>query len=121
MTSEAPLDLITKKRRRCYHPATWHCVPVKVTCLDAEGIEHTVQVTAQTLSEAVAQALRAFREHDWCAKALHGAAVSVLVKITPPEVEHWVRIRDFESWLESAGKSPAEMILKNRLRQIVSG
>jgi hypothetical protein len=42
------------------------------------------------------------------------------VKITPPVVEHRVRIRDFASWLESVGKSPAEMVLKKRLREIVS-
>jgi hypothetical protein len=93
----------------------------KVSCLDAAGIEHTVQVTAQTLYEAVAQALRVFREHEWCEKDLRGSAASVVVKIAPPEVEHRVRLRDFASWLESAGKSPAEMILKNRLREIISG
>ena len=32
---------------------------------DAQGDEHTVQVTAQSLYEAVAQGLRIFREHDW--------------------------------------------------------
>jgi hypothetical protein len=78
----------------------------KVSCRDAAGIEHSVQVTAQTLYEAVAQALRVFREHDWCGKDLRGSAASVLVKITPPEVEHRVRLRDFASWLESAGKKP---------------
>jgi hypothetical protein len=92
-----------------------------VTWLDAGGIEHTVQVTAQTLYEAVAQALRVLREHDWCDQDLSGSAASVLVKITPAEVEHRVRIRDFASRLESVGKSPAEMILKKRLREIVSG
>jgi hypothetical protein len=65
--------------------------------------------------------LRIFREHNWCDKDLHGSAASVLVKITPPIVEHRVRIRDFASWLESVGKSPAEMVLKKRLREIVSG
>jgi hypothetical protein len=33
-----------------------------------------------------------------------------------PEVEHRVQIRDFYNWLEAAGKSPAEMALKSRLR-----
>jgi hypothetical protein len=53
----------------------------KVTWVDAEGIEHTVHVTAQTLYEAVAQALRVFREHDWCDRDLRGSAASVVVKI----------------------------------------
>jgi hypothetical protein len=67
------------------------------------------------------QALRIFRKPDWCDRDLRGSTASVLVKITPPEVEHRVRIKDFVSWLDSVGKSPAEMILKKRLREIVSG
>jgi hypothetical protein len=61
--------------------------------------------------------LRVFREYEWCDLAL---AASVLVRIRQPEVEHRVQIRDFYNWLEVAGKSPAEMALKSRLRDIVS-
>jgi hypothetical protein len=38
---------------------------------DAQGDEHTVQVTAQSLYEAVAQGLRIFREHDWSEDPRH--------------------------------------------------
>jgi hypothetical protein len=89
----------------------------KVSCLDANGIEHTVQVSAQSVFEAVAQALRVFRDHEWCALAL---AASVLVRIRQSEVEHHVQIRDFYNWLEAAGRRPAEMALKNRLRDLIS-
>ena len=61
----------------------------RVTCRDARGVEHTVQVTAQSLFEAVAQALRVFREHDWSDEPNSGAA-SVVVTIKPAEVEHRV-------------------------------
>ena len=93
-----------------------HC---KVTCADGEGIEHTVQVSAQTLYEAVAQALRVFREHAWCERDLRHSAASVVVQIPQPEIVHRVKISDFEAWLTSAGKSPAEMSLKSRLREIM--
>ena len=46
-----------------------------------------------------------------------------MVKISQPAVEHRIRIKDFTNWLDSldsAGKSPAEMALKSRLRDIVS-
>ncbi len=43
----------------------------------------------------------------------------VVVTINQPEVEHRVRIKDFENWLDSAGKSLAEMALKSRLRDII--
>jgi hypothetical protein len=41
------------------------------------------------------------------------------VTIKPAEVEHRVRIKDFQSWLESAPRGPAEMELKRRLRNIL--
>ena len=87
-----------------------------VTCRYPQGVEHTVEVSAQSLYEAVAQALRVFREYEWCDLAL---AASV-VRIRQPAVEHRVQIREFYNWLEAAGKSPAEMVLKSRLRDILS-
>ena len=38
----------------------------KVSCRDPQGIEHTVEISAQSIFEAVAQALRVFREFEWC-------------------------------------------------------
>jgi hypothetical protein len=90
----------------------------RVTSRDAHGIEHTVQVTAQSLFEAVAQALRVFRDHDWSDEPNSDSA-SVVVAIKPAEVEHRVRIKDFHSWLESAPRGPAEMELKRRLRDLL--
>jgi hypothetical protein len=43
----------------------------------------------------------------------------ITVVVKQPEVEHKVRIRDFEAWLESNGRSPAEMALKSRLRELL--
>ena len=90
----------------------------RVTCRDAQGVEHTVQVTAQSLFEAVAQGLRVFREDDWSEDPNRGPA-SVVVTINQTQVEHRVRIKDFENWLESADRGPAEMALKSRLRDII--
>src|SRR5271165_861174 len=99
--------ILANKTRKCYHPsmAVRTC---KVTYRDADGVEHTAEVTAQSLFEAVAQALHIFREHDWSGEPKSGSA-SVVVTIKPAEVEHRVRIKDFQTWLESAPKSPAEM------------
>jgi hypothetical protein len=41
--------------------------------------------------------------------------------VKEPEVEHRVRIKDFESWLKSNGKSPAEQALKIDLRALFNG
>ena len=85
----------------------------RVACRDLKGVEHTVEVTADTLYEALAQGLRAFRDADWVSDLPHGhATITVVVK--QPEVEHKIRVTDFENWLESASRNPAEMSLKSR-------
>ena len=90
----------------------------RVTCTDGRGVSHTVEVTAQTLYEAVAQALLLLRENDWTDDSKRIPA-AVVVRIKQPEIEHRVLVRDFENWLESAPRSPAEMALKTRLRVLL--
>ena len=90
----------------------------RVTCTDSRGVSHTVEVTAQTLYEAVAQALLLFRDNDWTDDSKRVPS-AVVVRIKQPETEHRVLIRDFENWLEAAPRSPAEMSLKTRLRGLL--
>ena len=90
----------------------------RVTCSDTRGVNHTVEVTAETLYEAVAQALRLFRENDW-SDDVRRVPATMTVRVKQPGMEHRVRTRDFESWLESAPRSPAEMALKSRLRALL--
>ena len=53
----------------------------RVTCRDLDGIEHTVDVTADSHYEAVAHSLRAFRDTDWAGDIGHGqTTVTVVVK-----------------------------------------
>lgn len=86
---------------------------------DPNGVEHTVEVSADSLYEAVAQGLRVFRESDWISEVGRGQT-TISVAVTHPEVQHKVRIRDFERWLESQGRISAEMSLKARLRELLS-
>src|SRR5216683_2923596 len=90
----------------------------RVSCLDSRGVEHMIEVSAQSLYEAVAQALRIFREDDWSEDSRRGPA-NVTVAVKQPEIEHKVRIKDFENWVDSAPRSPADMALKSRLRSII--
>ena len=91
----------------------------KVTCRDAQGVEHSVEVTAESLYEAVAQAWRIFGDCEW--HGYDGRPPSVfVVRVKQPEVEHKVRTQDFENWLASSGKSPAEQALKSDLRALLN-
>jgi len=81
-------------------------------------VEHAIEVTADSLYEAVAQGLRALRENEWVDDIGTGQT-TVTVVVRQPGVEHKVRIREFERWLESQGQTPAEMSLKSRLRELM--
>lgn len=90
----------------------------KVSYCDLKGIEHAIEVTADSLYEAVAQGLRVFRESEWIDE-MGGGQTTISVVVRQPEVEHKVRVRDFERWLESQGRTPAEVSLKGRLREVL--
>jgi len=91
----------------------------RVTCRDIDGVKHTVEVSAESLYEAVARGLAAFRSADCAGEIGHGQT-TITVAVMQLEVEHKVRMRDFEAWLESNGRSPAEMALKYRLRELLN-
>jgi hypothetical protein len=90
----------------------------RVSCVNLRGIEHAVEVSASSLYEAVAQALRIFRDNEWIDRIGRGQT-PILVKVKHPETEHMVHVQDFERWLQTAPRSPAEMVLKNRLRELL--
>jgi hypothetical protein len=83
----------------------------------SHGHRHSLEVTAETLYEAVAHGLAAFKGDQWVGSV--GRLDTVTVRVQQPMIEHHVRIAEFEKWLDTHGKSPAETILKARLRSIV--
>ena len=87
---------------------------------DLNQTAHALEVTAETLYEAVAQALAAARGNAWVGDIGKGLT-TVTVKVRNPELTHIVKIQDFENWLNRGCKSPAETALKARLRQILGG
>jgi hypothetical protein len=63
--------------------------------------------------------LAALRDTEWAAEFGHGQT-TITVVARNPAVEHKVRMQDFESWLQSAARSPAELILKTRLHRLLA-
>jgi hypothetical protein len=90
----------------------------RVSCVDLHGVEHAVEVSAGSLYEAVAQALRIFRDNEWV-ESIGRGHTPISVKVKQPEAEHTVRMQDFERWLEATPRSPADMALKTRLRELL--
>ena len=90
----------------------------KVSVTDMRDIEHTIDITAETLYEAVAAALAVLQQDSWVGEIAQGLnTVGVLVQ--QPPVKHEVKMKDFVSWLGRQGRSPAEVILKQKLERIL--
>ena len=89
----------------------------RISCRDANGVEHAIEVTARSLYEAVGLGLRVLRQNAWVHEISQTGTIEVAVR--EPQVKHKVKIREFESWLLSNGKSPAEQTLKNELRNLL--
>jgi hypothetical protein len=82
---------------------------------DLREVEHSIEVTAETLYEAIASGLAALQQDNWVGEIGQGfATVTVLVP-----VKHEVKMKDFVSWLGRQGRSPAEVVLKQKLERIL--
>jgi len=86
-----------------------------VSFRDPEGVQHSVEVGAETLCEAAVLALRSFREHD-CAP---GPAAHLAIEVKSPSVTHTVVTRAVNDWLDGGAKSPKEAIEKRRLKDLL--
>ena len=90
----------------------------RVTIQDMDGVSHTVEVTAATLYEAVAQGLAVIRSDQWVAGIVQGFNV-VKVSVVDVRVEHAVKLGDFTKWLDRTGGSPREVSDRHRIRAIL--
>ena len=88
-----------------------------MSCRDLGGTEHTIEVTAETLYEAVARALAVLRKDAWVDRIGEGLT-ELRIRVSHPAVEHRVRMKDFLHWLETQGRTPAECAAKTRLRTL---
>jgi hypothetical protein len=89
-----------------------------MTIQDMNGVPHTVEVTASTLYEAVAQGLAAIQAQEWVGEIAQGLNV-VKVSVASVRVEHEVKLMNFTKWLEKKGGSPREVSDRHRIREIL--
>jgi hypothetical protein len=89
-----------------------------VAIKDVREVEHSVEVTAESLYEAIATALAALQKDVWVGEIGQGFT-TVTVFVQQPPVKHEVKMKDFLSWLGRQGRSPAEVTLKQKLERIL--
>src|SRR5690349_8079894 len=104
--------------RRTWYPPAMSVRSCWVTIRDLEGIEHTAEVTAESLYEAVALGLRAIRQCSWVDDIGQNFTIRVLARDTP--VEHTVEFRQFHKWLEQPARSPRQVTARAKVREILA-
>ena len=91
----------------------------RVTYLDSGHVEHVVEVTADSLFEAAAAAVRAFREGA-LVDELPVAGTELRITVLPLPVEHRVRLQRVEQWAQTGTvKSPVEKLRRERVRELL--
>ena len=80
-------------------------------------MSHTVEVTAESLYEAVALGLRAMRGRDWVERLRDQFKVFVAAREIP--VRHTEEMKEFNAWLEREGGKARDLIQRKRARKIL--
>jgi hypothetical protein len=87
-----------------------------VSFTGASGVRHSVDVVAQSLYEAAALGLTAFRRDGWTEPIAPGTTLEVLV--SQPETKHTVTIAQVRRWCEAVTVSPEETLKKRRVKEL---
>jgi hypothetical protein len=85
-----------------------------VSYVDMDGIRHEVEVDAESLYEAAALAIQVFRVHDYEPRGLAELEVEIRSSIV-----HTIKVNQVHEWLKRRGKTPKEVVTKDRLRTLL--
>lgn len=88
-----------------------------VTVTDISGIRHTVEVSAESLFEAAAQAIAIFRKAPWMDEV--GPATRLEVEVRNPSVRHAVTVMQIEKWVEAGRNAPAETVRRKKVADLL--
>ena len=88
----------------------------RVSLTDFEGVLHGVDVDAESLYEAVALAARSFTGAG--CPPTQGTELDIEVKA--PAVTHTIKLNRVCAWVNGVARSPADKILKDRLKELLS-
>jgi hypothetical protein len=90
-----------------------------VSFSDSKGLgSFSVEVSAHTIYEAAARALKVFREEPWSSDSAHATGY-LEVSVRSPEVRYKILLDDLKRWLEQPGGSPREISLRQELQKLL--
>jgi hypothetical protein len=86
---------------------------------DLAGIRHTAEVSAESLYEAAALALKAFKGAEFMDQ-IPGPASRFEIEVSAPKVVHTVTVHQMQQWIESGSSDPREGTKKARLAELLA-
>ena len=114
MYSPGPDKKANKRRIMCYARSVSELHACLVSYRDVDGIQHSVEVTAESLYEAAVMGMTALKVEGW--QNLPSLEIEVRVRL--PETRHTIWNSVLAAWLARPGKTPREQALKSRLRKV---
>jgi hypothetical protein len=91
----------------------------RVSYLDQEGLDHAVEVEAESLYEAVAVAVAEFRQGEIMTDA-PGPMTEFCVTVVRKPIEHRIRLNQVSKWAEHTTKDgPARIMKRQRVRSLL--
>lgn len=91
----------------------------RVSWTDSEGIQHSAEVDAETLYEAVALAVAEFRG-DELNPSEPGAMTEFTVKVFRRPTEHKIRFNQVQRWAAHTTKDgPSGIVKRQRVRSLL--
>jgi len=91
----------------------------RVSYLDQEGLDHAVEVEAESLYEAVAIAVAEFRQGEIITDA-PGPMTEFCVTVLRKPIEHRIRFNKVQEWVKPSTKGgPAGTVARERVRKLL--
>ena len=93
----------------------------RVTYRDIEGIEHSVEIEAESLYEAIAQAVKRFRHDDGWALSPPGRGSQFHVKVLKDApVTYSISLAKVQEFaLHGTAKGPQDILRKKRIKELL--
>jgi hypothetical protein len=90
-----------------------------VSFKSATGVTHGVEVEADTLYEAAGLGLARLKKDGWIEGLGPGSRLEIQVR--EPTTIHSLTVRQLHLWLDSVTTSPAEVLRRARVKQLLGG
>jgi hypothetical protein len=97
-------------------------MPVRVctvSFMSPSGISHSVEIEAETLYEAAGVGLARLKKDGWVEGL--GPGTRLEIQVREPASIHTLSVQQLHRWIESVTASPAGVLRRARVKQLLGG